>query len=99
MRRAMHDPAHPGEILREMYLAPLGIAITEAADALRVTRKHLSAVVNGRASVSPEMAVSLGEARRTGPDIWLNLQAQHDLWLVRRNPKRPRVRVLVKRAA
>ncbi len=97
--RSMHDPAHPGEILRELYLAPLGIAITEAAEALGVTRKHLSSIVNGHAPVSAEMAVRLAVAFRTEPDIWLNLQAQHDLWRVRRNPDRPKVRRLVKKAA
>ena len=50
----MHNPAHPGEILREMYLKPLDVTITQAAaDALGVSRKHVSAIVNARASVAP----------------------------------------------
>ena len=95
----MYDPAHPGEILRELYLEPLGLAITVAAEALGVTRKHISSIVNGRAPVSPEMALRLAQAFATEPEFWLNLQAQHDLWRVRENPGRPKVRRLVKKAA
>ena len=49
----MHNPAHPGEILKEMYMGPLGVTITQTADALGVSRKHVSAIVNGRVPVSP----------------------------------------------
>ena len=55
----MYNPAHPGEILREMYLKPLGVTVTQAAAALGVTRKHVSAIVNGRAAVTPDMALRL----------------------------------------
>jgi antitoxin HigA-1 len=95
----MHDPAHPGEILRALYLEPLGLAITVAAEALGVTRKHVSSIVNGRAPISPEMALRLAQAFATEPEFWLNLQAQYDLWRVRENPDRPKVRRLVKKAA
>jgi addiction module HigA family antidote len=74
----MHSPAHPEAILREMYLKPMKVSITEAADALGVTRKHLSAIVNGRAPVTPDMAMRLAAAFATE----VNLQAQHDLWTV-----------------
>ncbi len=90
----MHNPAHPGEILRELYLEPLGVSITQAADALRVTRKHVSSIVNGRAPISPEMAVRLAAVFATEPDLWINLQAQYDLWLVHK-AGRPKVKVLV----
>jgi addiction module HigA family antidote len=53
----MHSPAHPGEILKEMYMTPLGVTVTKVADALGVTRKHVSAIVNGRAPVTPERAI------------------------------------------
>ena len=59
----------PGEILRELYLEPLGVSITQAADALRVTRKHVSSIVNGRAPISPEMAVRLAAVFATEPDL------------------------------
>src|SRR6266480_2845650 len=79
----MHSPAHPGEILREMYMVPLGVTVTKVADALGVTRKHVSAIVNGRAPITPDMAVRLAGVFGTEPEIWVNLQAQYDLWLVR----------------
>jgi addiction module HigA family antidote len=60
----MHSPSHPGEILLEMYLKPMNVTITQAADALGVSRKHISAIVNGRASVSPDMAMRLAAAFR-----------------------------------
>ncbi len=89
----MHSPAHPGEILAEMYMGPLGVTVTQAADALGVSRKHVSAIVNGRAPVTPDMAVRLAGVFGTEPDIWINLQAQHDLWQVRQQA-RPKVKRL-----
>jgi len=89
----MHSPAHPGEILKEMYIAPLGVTVTKVADALGVTRKHVSAIVNGRAPVTPDMAVRLAGVFGTEPEIWVNLQAQYDLWLVRQQAK-PKVKSL-----
>lgn len=80
----MHNPPHPGEILRELCLEPPGISITRAAKALGVSRKTLSAIVNGRAGISPEMAIRLSLAFDTSPESWLNQQAQYDLWLLRR---------------
>jgi antitoxin HigA-1 len=85
--KRMHHPAHPGEILRELYLKPLGVSVTEAAAALRVSRKHISAIVNGRAPVTPDMAARLAAAFETEAELWINLQAQHDVWTVSR--KRP----------
>jgi addiction module HigA family antidote len=78
----MHSPAHPGEILREMYLRPMKVSITEAADALGVTRKHISAIVNGRSPVTPDMAMRLAAVFATEAELWLNLRAQHDLLVV-----------------
>ena len=76
----MHNPPHPGEILRELCLDPLGLSVTEAADALGVSRKTLSAILNGRAGISPEMAIRLSKAFDTSPESWLNQQQQYDLW-------------------
>jgi antitoxin HigA-1 len=89
----MHNPAHPGEILKEMYMGPLGVTITQTADALGVSRKHVSAIVNGRVPVSPDMAARLAGVFGTEPDIWINLQAQYDLWQVRQHG-RPKVKRL-----
>lgn len=79
----MYDPPHPGEILRNLCLEPLGISVTRAAKALGVSRKTLSAILNGRAGISPEMAIRLSIAFDTSPESWLNQQAQYDLWLAR----------------
>ncbi|MEJ8569825.1 HigA family addiction module antitoxin [Elongatibacter sediminis] len=76
----MHNPPHPGEILRELCLEPLGITVTEAAEGLGVSRKTLSSILNGRAGISPEMAVRLSIAFGTSAESWLNQQSQFDLW-------------------
>jgi antitoxin HigA-1 len=80
----MHNPPHPGNVLRE-YL-PEAMTMTEVAARLGVTRQALSAVMNGRAGISPEMAVRLSKALGTSPDLWLGLQMQYDLWQVMRGP-------------
>ena len=90
----MHSPPHPGEIIRSLCLEPLGVSITEAAKALGVSRKTLSAIVNGRAPITPEMAVRLSIAFSTSAESWLNQQAQFDLWRANRSRKRLKVRRL-----
>ena len=89
----MHNPAHPGEVLRDLYLKPLGVSITAAADALGVTRKHVSEIVNGHAPVSADMAIRLAAALGTEPEIWVNMQAQYDLWEAAQKAP-PKVKVL-----
>ncbi|MEO8064079.1 MAG: HigA family addiction module antitoxin [Pseudomonadota bacterium] len=89
----MANPAHPGEILRGLYLEPMNVTITEAAEALGVSRKHVSAIVNGRAPVTPDMAMRLAAVFSTEPEVWVNLQAQYDLWDVSRKA-RPKVKPL-----
>jgi len=76
----MHKPPHPGEIIKELCLEPLGISVTAAAEGLGVSRKTLSAILNGRAGISPEMAVRLSIAFDTSSESWLNQQSQYDLW-------------------
>ena len=76
----MHNPPHPGEVLRELCLEPLDLTVTAAAQALGVSRKTLSAILNGRAGISPEMAVRLSIAFKTSSESWLNQQSQYDLW-------------------
>ena len=76
----MHDPPHPGEVLKELCLEPLGLTVTDAAKALGISRKTLSMVVNGRAGISPEMAIRLSIAFDTSAESWLNQQIQFDLW-------------------
>ena len=85
-------PTHPGEILREDIIRPLGLTVTEAAKRLGVTRKTLSALVNCKASMSPEMAVRVAKATKTSPESWLYMQARLDLWLAEQKP--PKVQAL-----
>ena len=77
----MHNPSHPGEVLRELCLEPLDLSVTRAAEALGVSRKTLSAIVNGRGGISPEMAIRLSKAFGTSAESWLNQQVQFDLWV------------------
>lgn len=84
----MYKPPHPGEVLRELCLKPLGLTVTQAARALDVSRKTLSAILNGRAGVSPEMAVRLSLAFGTSAESWMNQQIQYDLWHVERRRKK-----------
>ena len=76
----IHNPPHPGEVIRELCLEPLEISVTAAARALGVTRKALSELLNGRSGVSPAMALRLAKAFDTTAESWLNLQQQYDLW-------------------
>jgi antitoxin HigA-1 len=90
----MHDPAHPGEVLRELCLAPGGLTVTATAAALGVTRKALSDLLNGHSGVSPEMAIRLEKAGWSTADHWLRMQMQYDLWRARRQAASIRVRRL-----
>ena len=76
----MHNPPHPGTILREMWLKPLDLSVTQAAMQLKVSRKTLSEIVNARATITPEMALRLELAFGKSAESWLGHQAAHDLW-------------------
>ena len=76
----MHNPPHPGEVIREFCIEPLGLTVTEAADGLGVSRKTLSALLNGRFGISPEMAIRLSKAFGGSAESWITQQAQYDLW-------------------
>lgn len=80
----MFNPPHPGEVLQE-YL-PGGTSVTEAAQKIGVSRRALSAILNGRAGISAEMAVRLSKALSTSADLWLGMQMQYDLWQAQQNP-------------
>ena len=84
----MHNPPHPGEVLRELCLEPLNLTVTDAARSLGVSRKALSSIHNGRAGISPEMAVRLSIAFDTSAESWLNQQLQYDLWHAEKSRKR-----------
>jgi addiction module HigA family antidote len=76
----MYNPPHPGEIIREFCVEPLNLTVTRAAESLGITRKTLSTLLNGRAGVSPEMAIRLSRVFGRTPEGWLRLQVQFDLW-------------------
>jgi addiction module HigA family antidote len=89
----MHNPPHPGSVLRE-YLGAL--SVTEAANHLGVTRVALSRLLNGAAGISAEMALRLSEALGTAPELWMGMQSQYDLWRISRK-RRKRVARLTAR--
>lgn len=92
----MHNPAHPGEVLREWL--PQGMTVTSAAKALQVSRVTLSKVLNGKAGVTAGMAVHLSTWLGTSPNVWLGMQTQWDLWQVEQQPS-PNIRPLERLAA
>jgi addiction module HigA family antidote len=75
----MKNPPHPGETVRYDCLELLGLSVTDAAKALRVTRQALNNLVNGKSGISPEMPIRLDKAFGGGADIWLGLQMDYDL--------------------
>jgi addiction module HigA family antidote len=83
----MKNPPHPGEIIRDLCIKPLGLTVTQAAEGLGVTRKTLSLLLNGHAGFSPEMALRLSQSFGRSPESWLQLQMQYDLAQVRRTTK------------
>lgn len=81
-------PVHPGNLLKEEVLIPLGLTVTQAAAVLGVTRKTLSEFLNEHSSLSPEMAIRIGKVDRTSPESWLNMQIKLDLWEAeKKNPE------------
>ena len=84
----MHNPPHPGEVLKSLCLDPLNLSVTETARCLGVSRKTLSAILNGRAGISPEMAVRLSIAFGASAESWLSQQVQYDLWRAEKGRKR-----------
>ena len=80
MRERKREPTHPGGILKRQYLEPLELNVAQVADALKVSRKTLSKIVNERGAVTPDMALRLSRAFSTTPELWLTLQQTYDLW-------------------
>jgi len=88
---AMHNPPHPGGLIRRQCLEPLDLSVTDAAKALGVTRQALSDLVNERAGVSVEMAIRLSKAFGASPETWLGMQMAYDLWQARSRANEIRV--------
>jgi addiction module HigA family antidote len=81
MGERKRKPTHPGGIIKRHYLEPLNLTISEVAADMGIARKTLSKIVNERGSVTPDMALRLAKAFNTSPELWLNLQMAHDLWV------------------
>jgi len=82
---SMHNPPHPGEIIKEFCVEPLGLTVTRAAESLGITRKTFSMLLNGKSGISPEMALRLSKVFGRTPEGWLRLQLQYDLWKTKQN--------------
>ncbi len=81
----MHNPPHPGEIIKEFCVAPLNLTVTKAAESLGVTRKTFSMLLNGKSGISPEMALRLSKVFGRTPEGLIKLQIQFDLWKAKQN--------------
>lgn len=81
----MHNPPHPGAVIRRQCLEPLGLTVTEVAKGLAVSRNTLSMLLNGRLGISPEMAIRISQAFGGSPESCLTQQLQYDLWRARQD--------------
>ena len=88
----MHDPPHPGQVIKRQCLEPLGLTVTEAAEGLGVSRNTLSMLINGRLGISPEMAIRLSSGFGGSPQSWLRQQMDYDLWQAQRKAEAIKVR-------
>jgi addiction module HigA family antidote len=81
----MHNPPHPGEFIRDVYLAPYGLSVRSLAESLDVSASTLTRIVNGQSGISPEMALRLSKAIGRSPESWLAMQHSYDLWQARQS--------------
>lgn len=95
---SMKNPAHPGRIVRQECIEPLGLTVTAAANGLGVTRKALSELVDGKSGISPEMAIRLSKAFGSSPELWLGIQMDYDLARAQRKGNKIRVQKLAQGA-
>ena len=84
----MRNPSHPGLIIRDAVLPDLQLSVNEAAEQLGVSRVTLSRVINRRSAITAEMALRVGKWVGNGPEIWLRMQGQYDLWQARKKGER-----------
>jgi addiction module HigA family antidote len=95
----MKNPCHPGEILKEECLIPLGLTVTEAAKMLDISRYTLSSIINQKQGISTEMALRLSKAFGMSAEVWLNMQVNYDLAQVRNKVNLDNVQVIVTKSA
>ena len=84
---AMHNPPHPGEFIRSVYLEPFDLSARMLAEKLAVSPSTLNRVITGKSGISPEMALRLSKTLGRSPDSWLAMQNQYDLWQAQQNVK------------
>ena len=81
----MHNPPHPGEFIREVYVAPYEVSVRRIANNLDVSPSTLNRLLKGQSNISPEMALRLSKALGRSPESWLAMQDNYDLWHARKN--------------
>src|SRR5262249_40982509 len=94
----MHNPLHPGEIVKDELIDATGMSVTKAATRLGISRTTLSRLLNGHAGISPEMALRLSKFFETSIEMWINLQAQYDTWLISQKANKIKVKPFDKAA-
>ena len=90
----MHNPPHPGEFIREVFIAPYQISVRKVAESLGVSASTLNRLLNGENNVSPQMALRLSKTLGRSPESWLAMQDQYDLWHARQSVDLKQVRKL-----
>ncbi len=90
----IHNPLHPGEIVKDELIDATGMSVTEAAKRLGVSRTALSRLLNGHAGISPEMALRLSKFFSTSIEMWITIQAQYDTWLISKQSNKIKVKPL-----
>jgi len=88
-------PSHPGAILRELFIKEYELTITEVADGIGMARVNLSAIVNERAGISPELAIKLSIAFNNTPEFWINLQSNYEMWYAEKKINRNKIKRFV----
>jgi addiction module HigA family antidote len=94
LKRAM-PPVHPGEILKGVYLDPLGVSVSDFCVVIGVARRTVSLIINGHSGISVEMALRLSKALNTSPELWLNMQRDFDLWNAEKRVSLSEIRSIV----
>ncbi|OAI47780.1 XRE family transcriptional regulator [Gammaproteobacteria bacterium SCGC AG-212-F23] len=89
----MHNPPHPGIVVKRMLIEGAGLSVTDAAKALGVGRVTLSKLFNKKSGISPEMAVRLSLALNTSSEMWINMQSMYDLWDAEKKRKQLRIKI------
>lgn len=85
IKMSMHNPPHPGEFIRDVYLAPYELSVRSLAESLGVSASTLTRIINGQSGISPEMALRLSKAIGRSPESWLAMQHNYDLWQAKRS--------------